>query len=52
LIARTEFQTARVLHARGANGDDVRARELIERATVTAERIGMPRLLEELSGAV
>jgi len=52
LIARTEFQTARVLHARGANGDDVRARELIERAIVTAERIGMPRLLEELSGAV
>jgi hypothetical protein len=41
-----------VLHARGANGDDVRARALIEHATETPQRIGMPRLLEELAGVV
>jgi tetratricopeptide (TPR) repeat protein len=49
LTARAELQMARALRARSANGDDARARTLFESATETAQRIGMPRLLDELA---
>jgi tetratricopeptide (TPR) repeat protein len=49
LTARAEFQTASVLLARRAPGDDERARSLLASAGRTAQEVGMPHLLDELA---
>lgn len=51
LTARAQLAAAKVHRTRNANGDVARARELLARATQTAESVGMPRLLEEIAEA-
>jgi tetratricopeptide (TPR) repeat protein len=47
-IARSRYDLARALIARGAEGDVDRASRLVEEAITTAHELGMPKLLEEL----
>lgn len=46
LVARTQVDMARALLARRAEGDDARARSLLERAHETATELGMAALAE------
>jgi tetratricopeptide (TPR) repeat protein len=48
LIARTQFEIAQTLLARGADGDAERADELLQEVEAAAGEVGMPRFAEEV----
>jgi tetratricopeptide (TPR) repeat protein len=49
VVARTQLETAKVQLARDADGDLVRARELLAAAAATAEELGMTALAGEVA---
>ncbi len=51
-LARTQFEYARMLLARGAEADREKARGLLTEAAATAEELGMPPLLRDARAAL
>jgi hypothetical protein len=49
LVARTQLEKAKVLLARGGEGDLTRARELLVEARAAANELGMQPLVRELT---